>query len=344
MKKSNSIIAIIALAIVAIAAAFVSCKKETEKALNQKDYSLQQAADIRQMDDPRSYMIDFKKKLMESKSAEAYNLDDAAWHLACLANLDFCKVNVEYNDVQFDTVEMQVIVTDGIVLLSDLNAAYQQMCNEIQQFKRGFNHENQDLYYINVSISTDGTAKIALMTSFNNSSKDPWDHTWYYVDIWFEALACDSIYSEWYYSWDDTAPSELQRILNCYDHHENDSSDMNHIQICYFPTRNHDFDYNNTSDPYQSYFYNNSRVFAYRDQHASFIHYLELGEEMCYCLDSYLGLGYDFINDNLYADEHPVSWTIRYGTEHPDKIWYYHYHQLHVEYGRLIAASQPGND
>ena len=36
MKKSRLILAIIAMAIVAIAVAFVSCKKDSENALNQK--------------------------------------------------------------------------------------------------------------------------------------------------------------------------------------------------------------------------------------------------------------------------------------------------------------------
>ena len=346
MKTSKSFIAIIALAIMATAVAFVSCKKDNENTLSPKAYNVQQSFDYRQIEDKLTYFEDFRKKMTESKGDEAFNLEDAAWHLACLANLDFCKVNVEYDNVQFDTVEMLVNVTDGVVLLGDLNAAYQQMCTEIQQFKKGFNQENQNLYFINVSISIDGNAKIALITSFNNSSKDPWDHTWYYSDIWFEALACDSIFSDWYYSWNTTAASELQRVLNCYDHHENDSSDMNHIQICYFPTRNHTFDYSYT-DPYQSYFYNNSRVFAYMKYNVySFSHDLELGEEMCYCLDSYLGLGYDFINDNLYADECPVNWTvtpISKRTTNSDPTWWMHYHELRVEYGQLISGNQPGN-
>ena len=322
--------------------AFVSCKKETEKTLNQKDYTIQQTTDVRQIEDISSYLKDFKKKMTEGKLSEAYNLDDAAWHLASLANLDFCKVNVDYDNVLFDTIEMQVNVTDGVVLLSDLNTAYEQMSKEIQQFKNGFSHNNQNLYFITVSIGNDGNAKIALMTSFNSSSKFLWDHTWYYGDDYLAACACDEFFSDWYYSWDVTAPSELQRALNLVMHYENDTSSYQGM-ICYIPTRNHTFDYTNTCDSYQSYFFDNSRVFAYRDQHSSFTHYLELGEEMCYCLDSYLGLGFDFINDNLYADERPVSWTVTSKTINPDngRFWY-HIHQLHVEYGHLLSDNQPG--
>ena len=345
MKTSKSIIAIIVLAIMGTAVSVVSCKKDNENALSPKAFNVQQSFDYRQIEDKLTYFEDFRQKMTESKGDEAYNLDDAAWHLACLANLDFCKVNVEYDNVQFDTVEMQVHVTDGVMLLSDLNAAYEQMRTEIQQFKDGFIHNNQNLYYLNVSISTNGNAKIALMTSFNNSSKFLWDHTWYYDDEWEAFEECGEYFSEWYYFWNTTAASELQRVLNIYDHHENDSSDMNHIQICYFPTRNHTFDYSNTiSDPYQSYFFNDSRVFVYRDQNPSFIHYLEFGEEMCYCRDSYLGLGYGFTNDNLYEDERPVNWTVTAKDYHPENSsWYYHQHQLKVEYGQLISGNQPGN-
>ena len=184
-----------------------------------------------------------------------------------------------------------------------------------------------------------------LFFSISNSSKYLWDHTWYYGDEYLAACACDELFSDWYYLWNTTATSELQRVLNLFDHYENDSSDINHIHVYYNPTRNHKFDYT-CIDPYLSYFYNNSRVFAYMNYNEpSFSHYLELGEEMCYCLDSYLGLGYDYINDNLYANEHPVNWTvtpISKPTTNNNPTWWIHYHQLHVEYGQLISDIEPG--
>ena len=125
MKTSKSIIAIIVLAIMVTAVAFVSCKKDNENALNQKSYSVQQAVDVRQIEDITSYLKDFKKKMTESKGDEAYNLKDAAWYLASLANLEFCKVNVDYDNVRFDTIEMQVHISDGIMLLDDLNTDYE---------------------------------------------------------------------------------------------------------------------------------------------------------------------------------------------------------------------------
>lgn len=348
MKRFNSIIAIFALAIVAIAVAFVSCKKDNENALSQKDYSLQQAADIRQMDDPRSYFIDFKKKLTESKSNEAYNLDDAAWHLACLANLDFCKVNVEYNDVQFDTIEMQVNVTDSVVLLSDLDAAYQQMCTEIQQFKKGFNHENQNLYYINVSISTDGIAKIALMISLTNSSisRGLDNHTWYFNDSYDAYVNCYEYFTPYStYLWYTTAKSELQRVLNLFDHQENYQIEPGGIIVLsYIPTRNHTFDYTNSTDSYGSNYFGNARLFTIESDLVTPMYMLST-DEMCYCLDSYLGLGYDYIDDHLYYNERPVCWIVDTLIVPPyDNKWYKYGHQLYVEYGRPLNGFEPSDD
>lgn len=344
MKKSNSIIAIITMAILVTAVAVVSCKKETEKALNPKTYNVQQSIDYRQIEDKLTYFEDFRQKMMESKGDEAYNLEDAAWHLACLANFDFCKVNVEYNDVQFDTVEMQVNVTDGVVLLSDLNAAYEQMCTEIQQFKKGFTHNNQNLYYINVSLNADGNAKIALMTSFKISSKDLENHTWHFDDYYNAFVECyDNLSVDSIYLWNGTAARELKRVLNLIEHHENDSSDMNNIQVNYIPTRSHNFDYH-CQDPYGSSFYNNSRVFAAATYNYSAPNFVISHDDMCYCFDSYLGLGYDYINDNLYEDERPVCWIINIAvTPHVNNRWYIHYHQLHVEYGQLVSGNQSGN-
>jgi uncharacterized protein YxeA len=68
MKTSKSIIAIIVLAIMVTAVAFVSCKKDNENALNQKSYSVQQAVDVRQIEDITSYLKDFKKKMTKARA------------------------------------------------------------------------------------------------------------------------------------------------------------------------------------------------------------------------------------------------------------------------------------
>lgn len=344
MKKSNLILPIVAMAILAIMVVFVSCKKENNNSLNTKNYTVQQAADIRQMEDPQAYMLDFKKKLTESKDNEAFDLNDAAWHLACLANLDFCNVNVEYNDFQFDTIEIQVNVTDGIILLGDLNTAYEQMCTEIQQFKRGFNHYDQNLYYINVSISADGNAKIALMTSVTTFSKYLLNHTWYFSDYYEAYLACYEYFSsDSTYLWYGLAASELQRVLNLFEHYNSMTIGPGGSLVqCYVPTRSYSFYYLNSHDPYGSPFLSDSRLFTAEGTSSTFPNLVIPLNDMCYCLDSYLGLAYDYIADNLYYDEHPVNWTINCLIYKPDDYkMYIYYHELYVEFGQLITNNPP---
>ena len=349
MKTGKTLFTVIIMAILATTVAVVSCKKDEGNASNQKGYTMQQAPDIRQMEDPRSYMIDFKKKLKENKDNEAFNLEDAAWHLACLANLDFCNVNVECDDFQFDTVEMQVNVTDGIILMGDLSTAYEQMCTEIQQFRKGFNHYDQNLYYINVSIGDDGNAKIALMTSFTEASKDYVYHPWYFPDVFTGNDVCEEYLSEdSIFTWNTTAARELTRVLNPFEHHDYEihlPGGLN--QIVYFPTRNLTFDYNNTEDPYGSWFYSDSRVWALKDYDNSLYNYELDMLDMCACLDSYLALGFDNITNTQYYDEYLMCWKVNaktYVPDNPNHLPKIHYHELHVEYGRLITPNPPGPD
>ena len=337
---------ILATLVVAMAAtiAFVSCKKESQDAMLNNTQPAKTFT-VPQVDDMNAYLKDFRQRMQASKDGETLALDEAAWHLSCLANVDFCRVNVEYDDFQFDTIEMQVNVTNGVMLMSDFCTTYEQMCTEIQQYKKGFNHLDQNLYFIKVSIGAEGNAKIALMTSYIICSKDLYTHQWYFPDAYAAALACDTLFfDDSTYVWDGLGASELQRVLNLYEHHENGpTTPGGPIAVCYIPTRDHFFNYTNTYDPYESgyYYINESRVFAKRYQQKPFpnFDYTFDDVEMCYLFDSCLGLGYDYISDHLYAHEFPVSWTITPITIYYNNApiyHYYYYHDLHVEYGRAL--------
>ena len=350
MKKKSFTFAILAMAVATIVSvAIVSCKKESTNELLTSGSQAVEAFTPPQIDDMVTYLKDFKQKMHSATKGddEALSLDEAAWHLACLANVDFCKVNVEYNDFLFDTVEMQVNVTDGTIAMSDLNTAYEQMCDEIQQFKKGFNHCDQNMYFVNMTINSNGKAKIALMTSFNNISKDLYNHTWYFDDEWDASYACEEFFSpDSIYDWRESAVSKLRYALNSFEHHTNNIGESSEdYSVSYIPTRNHTFDYTNTHDPYdmQYAYYNSSRVFAKNHFVPSLNYDLEF-MEMCYCLDSYLGLGYDYITDNQYINEHPVSWNIYSTTMKYASSFYRSYHQLFVEYGRLLTFNPIPDD
>ncbi|MBR3491507.1 MAG: hypothetical protein IKH44_04320 [Bacteroidales bacterium] len=338
MNKRNLFITI-ALMIVAATVVFVSCKKETENALIQRGNSTRRTIDISQIDDMTAYFKEFRLKMTESKSDETLNIEDAAWHLACMANYDFCRVNVEYNDFRFDTIEMQVNVTNGNILMSDLNLAYEQMCTEIQQFKKGFNHNNENLYFINMFINDNGNVKITIKTTFVSNTRGLEDHLWYFPDTFcYIDSVCDYYFtSDSTYLWNTTARSELERILNLFEHHENQPG-----IICYAPTRSYTFEYPNWIDSYGSEFNCNSRLFAELSYEYNLIYNLPL-DEMCYCLDSYLGLGYDYIEDYYYVDnELPLNWIVIDTTVRFDQQKQYScYHNLKVEYGRRWGVKPP---
>lgn len=315
-----------------IAAAIVSCKKETNNALSQRANNIQ-PFDSRQIEDMNAYLKDFKAKMAESKSDESYTLNDAAWHLASLANRDFCRINVEYDDVQFDTIEMSVNVNDGMVLLGDLNTAYEQMCNEIRKFKAGFSHNNQNLYFVNMFINADGNAQIALMTTFFADSKGWEDHQWYFSDAFELVDICDSLFdSNTQYGWDSIGRVELQRILNCYEHHSMNPNMMNY----YIPTQTAIFSFSTSyTDPYGSPFVNDSRLFAKISAYYDDYQYYLSNDEMCYCIDSYLGLGYDYLAAHpLHKWERPACWVVSDATDNYGR-WFVHYHVLTVQYARL---------
>ena len=338
MNKRNLFITI-ALMIVAAAVAFVSCKKETENALNQRSNNTKRTIDIRQIDDMDAYFKEFRLKMTESNSDEALNIEDAAWHLACLANYDFCRVNVDYNDFKFDTLEMQVNVTDGTMQMCDLNAAYEQMYAEIQQFKKGFSHNNENLYFINMFINSNGNAIITIKTTFVSNTRGLEEHLWYFPDTFcYIDSVCDYYFtSDSTYLWNTTARRELERILNLFEHHENQPG-----IICYAPTRTITFEYPYWIDSYGSPFVCDSRLFAGQGDAFSSSSFILPPEDMCYCLDSYLGLGYDYIVDYYYVDnERPMKWIVRDTISPPVNKWWRYSHKLIVEYGRRWGVVPP---
>ena len=344
MKRTNVFLAIAAVAIVAIAMIVMSCKKENANVLNNKVES-NPTFDPRQIKDMNVYLKEFRQKMTESKLNEAMSLGDAAWHLACLANFDFCRVDVEYNDFNFDTIEMQVKVTDGTMLMSDINVAFEEMRDKIMQFKQGFSLDNQNLYFINVSIKGDGKTSIAIKTTFVSSSKGLYDNLWYFPDTFgYVDSVCDYYFNSSYtYDWDNYAVSELERILNLFEHYNTNPYPNG---LCFAPTRSYTFSYPSCADPYGSPFVNDSRVFAA----LSYNYYLNYDldtDEMCYCLDSYLGLGYDYIEDHFYVNnEHPVTWFVKDTIAQSNhNKQYAFYHKLKVDYGQLfIVDPNPGQD
>ena len=325
MKTSKSIIAIIAMAILATAVAFVSCKKDNENTLSPKAYNVQQSFDYRQIEDKLTYFEDFRKKMTESKGDEAFNVEDAAWHLASLANVDLCNANVEFNNVRFDTIEMQIKVNEGVVEMKELRLAYEQMLKEIQSVEETLGLDNQNLRFVDVFISKNGIAKIVLMTTSNILSRNLYDNYWYFPDTFgYLDSICYVQFTNYQYQWTTTAKRELERVMNVFEGRETPYASS------YIPTRTMSFDFPQWSDPYGSPFDLDSRLCAGKFSLSQ--------DDMCYCLDSYLGLGVDYLANNYYVDdEYPIYWTIKpIDTVFPNDNLHSYYHRLNVRFGTPI--------
>ncbi len=327
MKKSTFILAIVAVVIVTITAALVSCKKENKISLNRQSSNEKEVFDLRKIDDINAYLKDFRLKLVEGKDGESMNIDEAAWHLACLVNQDLCNAGVEFNDVRFDTIEMQVVVNNGVMEMKDLRTAYEQMIPEIQSFEGSLNLDNQNLRFVNVFLSDNGKARIALMTTSTSMSRYLDDTLWYFPETFgYMDSICDHYFVASSYHWKNTARAMLQTDLNAIEGRNTSSI----YGSCYFPTRSYSFDFRYWTDSFGSPFNGNSRLCVVLTKNS-----VLSKDEMCYSLDSYLGLGYEYLNNNYYVNnEVPLTWTVdTYDSVFPNDNLRKYYHILSVQYG-----------
>ena len=336
--KKKSLFITLTVVIVATAVAFVSCKKDNQNVMLNTPTRMSEKASMRHINDMCAYLREFKQKMMESTGEESLNLEDAAWHLACLANLEHCNINVEFDDVRFDTVYMQVNVTEDGIQMSDLRTAYEQMWPAIEKFQNNLGLDQQNLRFVNMSIDKNGRAGISMMTTFFSAEK--LDHLWYFPSYNYADSICDYYFEVGLqYEWNTAAINWLTTVLNILESHYQSSIPG---AICYFPTRYFDFNYYSWTDPYGSSFYGDSRLFAYYYGNDPDSNYYLTKDEMCYCLDSYIGMGYDYLSSNPgdYENELPVGWRIEGIRNRESKLLY---HKLTVQYGRPSIVT-PGPD
>lgn len=331
MKKSF-IIAIAAM-VLATTVAVVSCKKDdqnetpTGRVASAADYS------PGRIDDMNAYLKDFKGRMRNPSRDEntMLSLEEAAWHLSSVANYDFGNASAEFTDIRYDTILCQVNVTDGMISMADLGAAYAQAADAIANHMNRPNSEGESARFIDASIADDGRVTLSLMMVFL-------DHVWYFMEdtAWiiygispFSDSTCHVHFSEnALYKWDCLGLDELKRVLNLFESHHPVGGNT------YFTaTRVAVFEYPNCPDPYGSTFCRDSRTFATWGNDRAKISF----HEMCYCLDSYLGLGYDYLLENPYvAHERPICWDISprsnvFNMDHFNTF----YHTLKVCYGQL---------
>ena len=127
MKTIKLSFAIIAVAIMAIAVAVVSCKKEKQDTASNNTEQAVQSAD--NMDE---YLISFRKKLLSAqKGSEFISLEQAQCDLGNLLNFDFGDVNYATNEYRYDTIHLNLELTNGNVDLSHLASTYYEAVSSI---------------------------------------------------------------------------------------------------------------------------------------------------------------------------------------------------------------------
>lgn len=337
MKSNKIFLSISAMFVAAIVmVAIVSCKKEDNAALSGQKQT-KEAFNVPQVEDMMAYLKDFKQKMLSASKDEdeALSLEEAAWHLSSVANYDFGQINVEFDNVRFDTLFAHVDVTNGSVLLSDLGVAYENIRNDIETHFQKVNLNEKHIRFVDASIDEDGYTCIPIVISYKTASKGWGEHHWYYPNLnehfTYADSICDVYFSEdSVYVWNGLGLSELVRLLNLTEHHDiigdNQSSNI------YVKTREHTFGYLSNIDPYGSPSNYYSRLFGALGNP----YYVIPKTNMCYYLDSYLGLGYQYLIDNpiaQYADECPAIWSITTANQvfPPDHSATY-YHVLNVTY------------
>ena len=333
MKKHHLLIAIL-LVVAAVSVAVVSCKKEDTKTLSTNN--VKEAFDPRQIEDMNAYLKDFKNKMQLATKGEdeAFSLDEAAWHLSNMANYDFGYVNVEFTDLRYDTLYYHVNITDGKVLLSDLNTVYMSISNDIVHLSQTLNLQEKHIRYVKAFISENGMASVQVITSYINSIR-----TWHLDDFYIDTI-CDYFFSDdSVYVWNALGASELERVANLMEGRNYVMSIDELSGRAYFVyTMTQIYDFRYYTDPYGSAFLNNSRIYAVFDETYATPELSK--QEMCYCLDSYLGLPFESISTPPYfQDQRPVFWDVR-GYRHlfPNNRFYTYYHEIAVDFGLIIGT------
>lgn len=338
MKKRCLFLATLLFVFAAISVAVVSCKKETQNAPLKPTESFQ-AFNPLEIEDMNAYLKDFKTKMQSATKSddETLSIEEAAWHISSLANYEFANVNIESNDIRFDTLFAHVNITNGTVLLSDLTAAYQTVSSSIEKFYNSLALDNKHFRFIDAIISENGEVTIPLLTTFCHDSKYLINHTWYFMDEWDAAYACDTLFpSTNVYEPSTTGLTTLQYKLNLafsYPYYSNFLIPPT-LPVYYTYSSEKIFDHEHYTDPYGSDF-NNSRLFNHS---FPFLYDLE-SYGMCYLYDSYLGLGID----NCPTGKEIVSWEVTYKTSpiiNPTK----EFHELKVIYGIRHESPIPSHD
>lgn len=300
--------------------AHVSCKKDNNVDLNGKENALKTTYQPPKVDDMNIYLRDFKQKMQTRGTNETMDVEEAAWHLSSVANYDFGDVAENFARIHYDTLNYQINLNDGKVLLSDLSLLYNQVSADIESLFQSLNFENKHIRFIGSDITNNGDVVISIMIT-----RDWVDHQWFFDDPFELVDVLDQYYSdELIYYMNDNFGTELKRVLDIL---TRQSTGTGRYYLLY--SRTDSLRYYNYSDPYSSMNYYSSRIFADVGHPATMTM-----DEMYYYTDSYAG----FSVSNALPNEVVISWYISELRHDPVHHYYNTYHVPAIKFGYLFQS------
>ena len=319
MVKKSKTVAIVATLLIAAAGLITiqSCKKEQNKLLNTQ--TVQEGIKHPQkIDDMDAYLKGFGEKMLNSKDNEMLTLEEAAWHLTAYQNFMYADVDDDYTDIVYDEKEYTIPVSNGRVTLSDLGALYNATAKDIVKFYQSSMLDNKKIMYVISEIDEAGKVTVNMALTSSNDSK------YYYFNFeseWDSILFCDSLFpNQDGYHWNEEAPGILTEQIRNFGPA---SMRPNDLERKYY-----------SSYVKPSYNYNDYPGRIYYCGNCIYNTYLT-PEDMCFYLDSYLGIVID--NKPQYYDVVVCTVIPHWGnpssySENPEAP-VPAYHELQIIYG-----------
>ena len=294
--KKNIALTIVFLA--ALAAAFiVSCKKDDNKTVDEPQA---RSVALRQFELPTDidgYLTVLKQRLVEGDNGAPMGVDEAAWHLAALANYDFGYFNAEHNNLLKATLYGSVKITNGQILFPDLAEAYASIHETIESYYQKLDLDNKKVHFVDVIVSEEGVVTLPITVTYSDRHYD-----WHLADTTY----CNAYFVEESYPSFGDGMFLLDSVLNLIESFDTiPSLTQDYAVPCdyQFP------DPTDYIDPDGSPNFINSRIYCTKGSTQASIP----NDDMCYYLQSYHALGDTILHYSSGSANVIAAWAIDQG-------------------------------
>lgn len=145
MKHNNTLLAIVAMAILGIATVFVSCKKEQAPTESPKsDKTVVRIMDFK-------HQLEAVEATSSGRTITYMSVADAVWNVEALFNFTYAYPDETYSQtVSCDTTLNLYVCANDSVLLSDLSAFYGQMFTAVQTLYQAVDLDDKQFLILDV--------------------------------------------------------------------------------------------------------------------------------------------------------------------------------------------------